>query len=107
MGLVWRHAAYAQRITDVLRDGHMWKHGVVLKHDADVAFMRWHASDRASIENDFAGSHSLEPGQHHEAGRFARARGAEQRQKFAAADLEVEILENKRLAVIGFFDPDE
>ena len=43
----------------------------------------------------------LEAGEHHQAGGLARAGRPEQRQELAAADVEVEILHDQRLAVVA------
>ncbi len=49
----------------------------------------------------------LEPGEHHQRRRLARARRAEQRQELAARDVEIEIVDDARDAVVGLADADE
>ncbi|MCY1183234.1 hypothetical protein D9M73_238400 [compost metagenome] len=74
---------------------------VVLEHHADVAFVRRHVVDRASGQLDLAGSRGLEACQHHQAGGLAGAGRPEQREEFAFANIQIEVFDDQRFAVIA------
>ena len=59
------------------------------------------------VEQDLAVRRRLEARQHHQRGRLARARRPEQRQELALGDVEVEVLDDQRFAVIALLDVDE
>ncbi len=80
---------------------------VILKHHADSPLVGRDMVDRPAVQYDFAIRRRLETGQHHQAGRLARTGRPEHRQKFAACDIEIEILNDQRFAVIAFLDVDE
>src|SRR5690606_31114543 len=96
-----RHAAYAQGERQVLGHGHVREQRVVLEHHAYVALVRRQFVQGATIEQNLAGGRSFEPGQHHQAGGLAGPGRAEQGQELALADIQVEILDDQRLAVIA------
>ena len=105
--LVARHAAHRQREADVLGHRHVREQRVVLEHHADLALVRRQARQRLALEQDLAGGRRLEAGEHHQRRRLARARGPEQRQELAALDVEMEIVDDARDAVVGLADADE
>lgn len=96
-----RKLAHRQWKAQVLGDRHVWKQRVILKDHADVALVWRHLVDHLVTEADLAGSWRLEARQHHQTGRLARTRGPEQGEEFAAADVEVEVADNQRFAVVS------
>jgi hypothetical protein len=80
----------------------MREQGVVLEHHADAALVRRHEVDVAPVQPDLAMSGGLEPGQHHQTGGLARAGRPEHRQKLALANVQVEVFDHQRNAVIAF-----
>ena len=101
------NAAHLEREGDILADGHVREQGVVLEHHADVAPIGRHLVDRLAGEEDLAMGRGLEASQHHQAGGLARARRPEHGQELAARDVEVEVLHDQRLAVVGLLDVHE
>ena len=69
-----------------------------------LAPVRRHVVDRLAVEHDLAMGRGLEAGQHHQAGGLARARRPEQGQELAARDLEVQVLDDQRGAIIALLD---
>ncbi|MNP28786.1 hypothetical protein D3C76_1217780 [compost metagenome] len=93
--------AHTQRERQVLGHRHVRKQRVVLEHHADVAFVRRHVVDRAPGQLDLAGRRGLEACQHHQAGGLAGAGRAEQGQEFAFANIQIEVFDDQRFAVIA------
>ena len=83
------------------------KERVVLKHHADAALLDRHVGDVLAVHEYAALGGPLEAGEHGECGRLARPRGAQQRQKLAAGDLEVESADGVDRAVIAFANVDK
>jgi len=79
----------------------MRKQRVVLEHHADVALVRRHVIEQLAVEADFAAGREFEARQHHQARGLARAGRPEQRQEFAAANVEIQRFDDERLAVVG------
>ena len=77
---------------DVLEDGEVRKQGVVLKDSADVAPIRRKMRNRLTIEQNRAGSGSIEASDEAECGGFAAARWPNQREKLARADAEGDVV---------------
>ena len=92
--------AHRQRIRDVLLDGEVRKQRIVLKHHADVALVRRHGIEQRAVEPDLAAGGKFEAGQHHQAGGLAGARRPEQRQEFALIDVQIQLLDDQRFAVV-------
>jgi hypothetical protein len=67
---------------------------VVLEHHADVAAMRRLLVQPLAGQPDLAARRHLEAGEHHQRRGLARAGGSEQRQEFALADVEAQILDD-------------
>jgi hypothetical protein len=75
---------------------------IVLKHHADAALVRRHLIDRAPIQCDFTMRGRLEPCEHHQTRRLARAGRPQHGQKLALADRQVEVFDDKADAVVAF-----
>jgi hypothetical protein len=67
---------------------------IVLEHHADVAPIGRQLGHRGAVQGDRPGVGLLQAGNHHQGRRLARARGAEQREKFAGAQPQVEIVDS-------------
>ena len=80
---------------------------VVLEHHADAALVRRRVVDRLALQVDFAMGGGLEARQHHQRRRLAGARGPEHGQELALGDVEIEIFDDERFAVIAFLHVDE
>ncbi|MGY3235295.1 hypothetical protein ACVMAJ_002185 [Bradyrhizobium sp. USDA 4448] len=96
--------AHGERESDILRDRQMRKQGIVLEYHADVALVGRHVLDRPVREIDLAPGGDLEARQHHQRGRLARARRAEQGDELALPDVEIEVLHHEVLAIVGFLN---
>ena len=92
--VAWR-LPHLEREGDVLRHRHMRKERVALEHHAEGARLGAAQRDVLALAHQAAGGRLLEAGHDHEESRLAGAGGAEQGQKFAAADIERHIF--KRL----------
>ena len=85
---VARRLPHLEREGDVLRHRHMRKERVALEHHAEGARLGASLSDVLALAHQAPDGRLLEAGHDHEKGRLAGAGGAEQGQKFAAADIE-------------------
>ena len=101
------YTAHRQRVGHVVAHRHVRKQRVVLEHHAEIALVRRGAGDGLAVEQDLAGGGRLEAGQHHQRGGLARARGAQQRQELAAADVQVELAHHQVHAVVGLLHADK
>ncbi len=101
------HLAHGQRIGHVLAHRHVREQRVVLEHHAEIALVRRRPRDRPAIQQDLAGRRRFEAGQHHQGGRLAGARGAQQREELAAPDVEIELAHDELHAVVGLLDARE
>ncbi len=82
--------ARLQREGDVLKHGPMGVEGVALEHHGDAAGPGGHVAVDPQISDvDLARRRSLQPCDHAQQGRLARAGGAEQDEKFSVADRQV------------------
>ncbi|MNG93382.1 hypothetical protein D3C79_523480 [compost metagenome] len=99
--------AHAQREGQVFGHGHVREQGVVLEHHADVTLVRRHVVDRAPGQLDFTRGRGFETGQHHQAGGLARTRGAKQGEELALADVQVEVFDDQRFAVVALLHTTE
>src|SRR5690606_28227821 len=99
-----RPAAHREGKRDVLADGHVREEGVGLEDDPELPPMRGQVVDRMPVHPDRAGRRRLEPGEHHERRRLARARRAEQREELAAPDLEIEMADGIGPPVVALLD---
>ena len=85
-----------EAVGDVLRHGEMAEQRVVLEHEADTSVAHGKPGGVLLAEQDAPGGRRLEPGDQPQEGRLARARRAEQRQKLARLDVEVDALDRDR-----------
>ncbi len=80
----------------------MREDGVVLKHHVGRAVVWRHLGHRCAVYIDLTGGRRLKAGQHSEQGGLATTRGTEQREEFAAADSETEVIDcHHRAEVLG------
>ena len=93
-------AGQFQRHRDIFQRGHGRDQMKGLKHDADIAAAKSRQRVFAQVgevlagDLDGAGIGAFEAGEHHQQGRLAGARGADQADRLAFADIEVDILED-------------
>ena len=98
------HFADRKRKGQVLLNGHVREERVVLEHHADVALVRRKVVQRLVVQVNLAMGRRFEAGQHHQAGGFARPGRAQQGDKFAFFDIEVQILDHGTYAVVGLLN---
>ena len=82
------HTLDPETIGDVLADRHVRKQRVVLEHRVDVALVGRHAFGGFAEDLDMTLVRLLEAGNETQAGRLARARGAEHGEELALGDVE-------------------
>jgi hypothetical protein len=99
--------AREQRKGHVLPGRHVGEQGVVLEDDADVALVRRQIADRPGGQADVAARGHLESGQHHQRRGLPGTGRPEERQELPGADVEVEVVDDQRLAVERLVDADE
>ena len=85
---------------DVLKDRHVAKQRVVLKHEADLALTHMHIGGVFTAEVNAAGVRGFQPGNDAQQRGLAAARGPEQRDQFARIDVETDIAERLEIAEI-------
>ena len=90
--------AQPQAEGDVLARGHVREQAVGLKHHAHVAPVRRHVGDVVAVEQDPAGVEPLQAGKRAQGRGLAAARGAEQGDELAGADLERQAVQRADLA---------
>ncbi len=95
LALGLRHLRDAQRERDVRGDGEVRIERVVLEDHRDVALLRRQVGDVAVADEDRAGVDLLEPGEHAQRRRLARARRADEDEELAVLDLEVERVDRR------------
>src|SRR5690606_40365087 len=93
-----------QAVTDILGDRHMRKQGIVLKDGVDLASVWRLAGDILAVEEDATFVRILEAGDHAQRCRLAAARRAQQRDEFAFADGERQIIDSGYAARKGLGD---
>ena len=93
------HAAHFQPESDVLADGHVGIEGVALEDHGDIARAGGHVVHDAVVDVDQAFGGIFQPGQHVQGGRFAAARGADQRQQLFVVHLQIEVDDGRGLLV--------
>ena len=98
--LALRHLSNLQREGQVFGHRHMREQRIVLEHHADAALVRRDVVDRPAAELDLAMRRGLETGQHHQAGRLARTGRPEHGDELAGLDIEVQVFDDERLAVV-------
>ena len=84
---------HAQAEGDVLEHRHVAEQRVVLEHEADVALAGAVAQRILAVDPHFAGIRPVEAGDDPQQRGLARTGRTEQRQQFALADLQVDIVE--------------
>src|SRR5690606_24043588 len=70
----------------------------------DAALVRGHIVDRFSIQQDLTARCSLETRQHHQCRCLARAGGPKHGQELALCNLQIQIADDERLAVIALLN---
>ena len=83
-----RHLRALQPERDIVPHRKMRKQRVVLEHHVDRALVRQHLRDIGAVQQDAAFVRRLEAGQHPQQRGLAAAARTEQREKFAAPDIE-------------------
>ena len=94
------HAAHAQRKLDVLRDGHVAEQGVVLEHQAHAALARGDVRDVAAVQGDAPVIDAGEPGNRAQQRALAAAARSEQHEELPVADVERDVVDDRRAAVV-------
>ena len=87
-------STYFKGKSQVAAHCHVWEERVVLKYHANASHARGQCVYRTPVNADVARCGCLEASEHHQAGRFPRSGWAEQGQKFALVDTEVDVLDN-------------
>ena len=85
-----RHALHHQPIGDIVENVEMREERVILKHGVDVAPIGWHALRLFAKDGDAARCRLFEAGDQPQAGRLARARGAEHGEELARSDFQID-----------------
>jgi hypothetical protein len=85
----------------------MRKQRVILEHHADVALVGRHIVDGISVQDDVAVGGCFESRQHHQTGGLSGARRPEHGDEFTLLDVQVEILDHQRFAVVALLYLDE
>ena len=80
---------------DVLEDGHVAEQRIGLEHEADIALLHRLGRGVLVAEEDAARGGGLEPGDEPQQRGLARARGPEQRDQLARADVERHVVERR------------
>ena len=73
---------------------------VVLEHHRDVALARRHVVHHLVVDGDFASGHRFEPGDHAENRALAAAGRPDQHDELAVGDLEVDAVDDLKVAVL-------
>ena len=96
-GLVLADGArlHAQAEGDVFEHRHVAEQRVVLEHETDMALARAMAERVLAVDPHFPGVGPVEPGDDPQQRGLARTRRAEQRQQFALADFQIDIVERR------------
>ena len=102
--LVARHATHLQGKEEVLLHRHVGEQRVVLEHHADATLVRRDVVDRPAVENDLAVGRGLEPGEHHQACRLARAGRPEHGQELPLCDIQIEALDDQGHPVVALLN---
>ena len=97
--VVFRHALAAETEGDVVGDGHVGEQRVGLERRVDGAAVRRKVGDVLAAEQDAAGGGFDEAAEGAQEGGLAGAGAAEEDEKFAAGDLEVQVGERVYRAV--------
>ena len=84
---LWRFPDH-QAVADIVLNRHVRKERVVLKNGVHVALVRRNPGHLFIMQGDTAGRRLFETGNHAQAGRFARTRRAEHREKLAVHNLQ-------------------
>ena len=93
-----RKLAHAKRHGDIFGHRQVRIERVGLEHHRDVARVRRQALHRRAIDRDAAGALGLEPGDDAQQCGFPAARGAQDGDELARPDVEVDAIEDNRLA---------
>jgi hypothetical protein len=94
------HPSQAQPKCHVLLRCHVRKEAVGLKDHAYITAARRQLSDLGATNDDLALIEPLQPGDGPKRRRFPAAGGTEQRDQFAGADIEPEIVQRANLPVL-------
>ncbi len=93
------HVAHLQPEADVLRHVHVRVERVALEHHRDVAVLGQRVRDVAAVDVHRALGGFVQPGDDVQERALAAARGADEDEKVAGHDLDVDALENVHVAV--------
>ncbi len=93
------HAFLSQTVRHVFRHRHVREECVVLEHRVDVALVRRNSLHVFAGDADESFVGLLEPGKHAQRGGLAATARAEQREKLAGFNLEVDLVDGDHLAV--------
>src|SRR5262249_2868018 len=96
------YSFHAQRKRDVVQNAHVWKEGIALKYNSEVALLWRLADDVASVDPDLATAQPLETGHQHQDGGLAGAAWSQERQKLARFQDKSHVAHDKGLATIRF-----
>ena len=92
--LLLRHLAHPETIRDVFVYVVVRKQGITLKNGVDLPFVRRHTIHAFAVKKHFAAVRFEKARDEAEGRRFAAARGAEQCDKFAVPDRQIQIVQN-------------
>ena len=92
---VARRLSHLEGESDVLRDRHVRKERIALKHHAEGARLRASLRDVLAVAHQPSNGRLLEAGHDHEKSRLAGAGGTKQGQKFATADIKRHIFKRQ------------
>ena len=87
-------AMHLKTESDVLADGHVRVEGVGLEHHCDVALGWMHAVHGVALDRNGAAGDVLKPRDHVQQRGLATARGADEDQKFALFDRDVDLVQH-------------
>src|SRR5690349_9159657 len=93
--------AQLEREGHVLVDAHVRVEGVVLEDHGDVAIFGRHIIDAPLPNVEIPAGDLLQSRDHAQDRRFAAAGGADEDEKFVIADMQVQVLDHRRLAAVA------
>ena len=96
--LAFGYLANHQPIGNVFAYAHVREEGVILKDGVNIPLEGGEVRHTGAVQIDFAVRRAIKAGDHAQAGRFARARGAEHGEKLAILDLEIDAVHGFDLA---------
>ena len=94
-----RDTATRKAVADVFADAHHREQREVLEHHVDGPAIRRHAAHRLAADRDGSGVGRKEARDHPQQRRLAAARGAEERDQLTLADLQVDLMKHRGVAI--------